>query len=84
MVAPAKTRISFQNRRIFAAVNRVGKSHLNIHIVTTSPLVSPRIQRVEILSAQCTVNHIRISDERELDNELAAWLQRGYDWGISH
>lgn len=84
LVAPAKTRIGFQNRRIFAAVNQVGKSHLYIHIITTSPIKSSRIQRVEILSPVCTVNHIRISDEQELDNELMACLQRGYEWGISH
>lgn len=83
MVAPAKTRIGFQNCRIFAAVNRVGESHLYIHIVTSAPIESARVRRVEYPSPDCAVNHLRISNEQELDSELVAWLQRGIRWGKS-
>jgi hypothetical protein len=83
LVAPAKTRIGFQNRRIFAAVNRIGETHLDIHIVTASPIHSHRVRRIEQLSPSCSLNHLRVRREGELDCELAEWLRRGYEWGRS-
>ncbi len=83
LVAPAKTRIGFQNRRIFAAVNRIGEHYLDIHIVTASPIHSERIRRIEQLSPECSVNHLRVKHEQELDAEQTEWLRRGYEWGNS-
>ena len=51
-IAPAKTRIGFQNRRIFAAVNRIGRQHLAIHIVTSRPIESQRVYRIEALPGE--------------------------------
>ena len=58
LVAPAKTRIGFQNRRIFAAVHGIGENHLDVHIVTASPIHSEKIRKIERLSPECSVNHI--------------------------
>ena len=83
LVAPAKTRIRFQNRRVFAAVNRIGDNHLDIHIVTALPIHSERIRRIEQLSPATSVNHLRVNNEQDLDGELTEWLRRGYQWGDS-
>ena len=80
-VTAAKTRIGFQNRRIFACVNRIAASHIDAHIVTSAPIASKRIRRVEVLDDHCFVNHLRIASERELDEQLARWLRRGVAWG---
>jgi hypothetical protein len=82
-IAPAKTRIGFQNCRIFAAVNRAADWHLDIHIVTFTPIQSERVRRVEQLTPDCAVNHIRIGGVQDLDEELAGWLRQGYEWGAS-
>ena len=81
VVAPAKTRIGFQRRRIFAAVNRIAAGHIDVHIVTSRPIDSPRVRRIDALAPDCYVNHLRITSTQELDAELAAWLKQGYAWG---
>ena len=80
-IAPAKTRIGFQNRRIFAAVNRLGKRHLDVHIVTSQPIKSQRVRRLEALDQTCCVNHLRIQLLEDLDEEFLGWLRQGYEWG---
>ncbi len=80
-IAPAKTRIGFQNRRIFAAVNCIGRQHLAIHIVTSRPIESQRVDRIEALDHACYVNHLRILSPENLDGELLGWLKLGYAWG---
>jgi hypothetical protein len=59
----------------------MGENHLEIHIVTVSPIRSERIRRVEQLSSECSVNHLRVKSERDLDGELREWLRLGYEWG---
>lgn len=83
VVAPAKTRIGFQNRRIFAAVNRARKNHLDVHFVTSSLIHSQRIRRVEQLSPECSVSRLRLKDEQDLYDELTEWVRRGVGWGGS-
>jgi hypothetical protein len=80
-IAPAKTRIGFQNRRIFAAVNHIGQQHLDVHIVTSRPIENQRVRRLEVLDQACYVNHLRIQSQEELDDELLNWLRQGYKWG---
>jgi hypothetical protein len=80
VVAPAKTRIGFQRRRIFAAVNRIAAEHIDVHIVTARPIDSPRVRRIDALAPDCCVNHLRIASIQELDTEIAAWLALGYIW----
>lgn len=80
-IAPAKTRIGFQNRRIFAAANHIGQHHLDVHIVTSRPIESQRVRRLEAVDQACYVNHLRIQSQGELDDELLSWLRQGYNWG---
>src|SRR5215831_13930185 len=49
-LAPAKTRIGFQVRMIFAAVNKLTDDGLEAHIVLTRRLKSPRFKRIEELT----------------------------------
>jgi hypothetical protein len=81
VVAPARTRIGFQRRRIFAAVNRITAEHIDVHIVTAGPIDNPRVRRIDALAPDCYVNHLRITSIQELDAELSAWLKQGYAWG---
>ena len=49
-IAPAKARIGFQHRHIFAVVNRAADRHPDIHIVPFTPIQSERVRRIEILT----------------------------------
>jgi hypothetical protein len=47
IVAPAKTRVGFQVRMIFAAVNKLGEHGLTAHVVLARRLEHPRFIKVE-------------------------------------
>jgi hypothetical protein len=81
LIAPAKTRIGFQARMIFAAVNRLDDRGLTAHVVLTRRLKSPRFLRIETMTQKCYVHHFRIESLNELDAELKDWLREAYEVG---
>ena len=80
-IAPAKTRIGFQVRMIFAAVNKLSDRGLEAHVVLTRRLDSPRFKRIETLTPKCHVHHFRVESLSELDEEVRAWLREAYEVG---
>jgi len=80
-LAPAKTRIGFQARLIFAAVNRLTDESLDAHVVLSRRLESPRFRRIETLSPTSHVHHFRLSSRLELGDEVRAWLGEAYSVG---
>ena len=79
--APAKTRVGFQVRMIFAAVNKLGEKGLDAHIVLARRLDSPRFRRIEMMTPKCYVHHFRIHSLNELDREVENWLREAYRVG---
>ena len=77
-VAPAKTRIGFQVRMIFAAVNRLSDRGLQAHVVLTRHLASPRFRRIEELTPKCYVHHFTIKSLEDFDEEVQTWLREAY------
>ena len=77
-IAPAKTRIGFQVRMIFAAVNKLSERALDAHVVLTRRLESPRFKKIEMMTPKCYVHHFRIESVSELDNEVENWLREAY------
>jgi hypothetical protein len=80
-IAPAKTRIGFQVRMIFAAVNKLGDHGLDAHVVLARRLESPRFRRIETLTPRCQLHHFRIESLSELDEEVQGWLREAYRVG---
>ena len=80
-IAPAKTRVGFQVRMIFAAVNKLSDRGLDAHVVLTRRLESPRFKKIEMMSPKCYVHHFRIESVNELDNEVESWLREAYQVG---
>jgi len=80
-IAPAKTRIGFQVRMIFAAVNKLGNHGLEAHVVLTRRLDGPRFRRIETMTPTCHVHHFRIESPSELDDEVKTWLREAYQVG---
>ena len=80
-IAPAKTRIGFQVRMIFAAVNKLTDRGLQAHVVLTRRLPSPRFKRIEKMSPKCYVHHFSVESVAEMDDEVRAWLREAYEVG---
>jgi hypothetical protein len=77
-LAPAKTRIGFQVRMIFAAVNKLNDQGLEAHVVLARRLNSPRFKRIDTMSTKCYVHHFKIASVNEIDEEVREWLREAY------
>lgn len=75
--APARTRIGFQVRMIFAAVWLRGPI-MHGHVVLARRIEHPRFSSIDSISPGNHVHHFRISLLPELDDEVAAWLREAY------
>jgi hypothetical protein len=80
-IAPAKTRIGFQVRMIFAAVNKLSDRGLEAHVVLSRRLDSPRFRRIETMTPKCFVHHFKIESLSEMDDEVKRWLCEAYQVG---
>jgi len=80
-VAPAKTRIGFQVRMIFAAVNKLSESGLQAHVVLARKLRSRRFKRIDTMTPKCYVHHFKVESLSELDEEVERWLCEAYRVG---
>lgn len=81
LIAPAKTRIGFQVRMIFAAVNKLSDQGLEAHVVLTRRVESPRFKRIDTMTSRCYVHHFRIESLSDLDEEVKSWLREAYQVG---
>jgi hypothetical protein len=73
--------LSLGEVEIAPAKTRIGRQHLAIHIVTSGPIESQRVNKIEAIDQACHVNHLRILSPEDLDGELLGWLKLGYAWG---
>ncbi len=80
-LAPGTTRVGFQVRMIFAAVDRLGAGTLDAHVVLARRLEHPRFRRIESISPRNHVHYFRIRSVAELDDEVAGWLREAYAVG---
>ncbi len=80
LVAPAKTRIGFQSRMIFAAVCPK-RERLDGHVVLKRRVDHPRFTKIEVPAKNCYVHHFSISKPDEIDADLKAWLSEAFQAG---
>jgi hypothetical protein len=79
-VLPEKTRIAFQVRMSFIAV-QVRRDYLIGHFVLARRLDHPRFTRVETFSPRNHLHAFRLNSLAELDHEFAAWVREAYAVG---
>jgi hypothetical protein len=82
IVAPAKTRVGFQVRMIFAAVNRLSDKSLTAHVILSRRLEHPRFKKIDTLSPTTHVHHFQVNNVQELDDEVRGWLRESYKVGV--
>jgi len=81
VAAPAKTRVGFQVRMIFASVNRLNDDGLAAHVVFARRLENPRFTRIESFSPRNHVHNFVIHDVDEIDDEVKGWLREAHAVG---
>ena len=79
-VLPEKTRIAFQVRMSFIAV-QVRRNYLIGHFVFARRGDSSRFQRVETFSPRNHLHAFRLDSLAQLDDEFAAWVREAYAVG---
>jgi hypothetical protein len=76
-----------ENKRTSLHVTR-GRAFLGVHprtngllinIVTTAPLLSPRVRRSEQVSARRCHNEVLLCSADEFDAELTGWIKQAYE-----
>jgi hypothetical protein len=78
-VAPAKTRVAFMGRVRFAGVSAVSDRGMTIAFGLPRRLRHPRIRKIEEYGGGWYGHWMRITDTKELDDELLGWLRESYD-----
>jgi hypothetical protein len=81
IAAPAKTRVGFQVRMIFASVNRLNDDGLFAHVVLARRFEHPRFTKIESISTRNHVHHFVIHNAKEIDDEVRSWLCEAYSVG---
>jgi Domain of unknown function (DUF5655) len=79
-VLPEKTRIAFQVRMSFIAV-QVRRNHLIGHFVFARRVEHPRFTRVETFSPRNHLHAFRLDSLADLDDEFAEWIREAYAVG---
>src|SRR5690349_13050507 len=79
-VLPEKTRIAFQVRMSFIAV-QVRRNYLIGHFVFARRVEHRRFTRVETFSPRNHLHAFRVDSLAELDDEFAAWIREAYAVG---
>jgi hypothetical protein len=81
VLAPAKTRMGFQRRRIFAAINGVGKDHIRGHLVMNGEHPNPKFTSITRVCATDIIHNFRIESEGFFDDEFRELLSIAYEYG---
>ena len=79
-VNATKSRITFQARMRFAAVERPRRTHLNAHFVLTRRIESDRL-RVEFIAPRYYVHRLVLRVPEDIDAEVCWWLAEAYAVG---
>ena len=79
-VLPEKTRIAFQVRMSFIAV-QVRRDYLIGHFVFARRIENPRFLRVETFSPRNHLHGFRINSLTDLDDEFVGWIREAYAVG---
>lgn len=77
-VAPAKTRIAFMGRVRFAGITRLSEQGMTCSFSLPALLNSPRFVKVVEIVPGWWVHQVRITESKQLDEELQRWLGDSY------
>ena len=79
--APVKTRIGFQVRTTFAAINRIGPDYIEGHLCLARHCKGSPFYKIECFSPRLHVHHFKIRKAGDFDREFQAILREAYIGG---
>lgn len=77
-IEPKKTSIHLGNRFGFAGVY-ARKDYINLEVHLNYKLTNDRVAKVEQASANRFHHTIKLTNPKEIDKELLAWLKKAYE-----
>jgi hypothetical protein len=77
-ISPAKTRIAFLGRVRFAGITRLTEDGMECAFALPKPVKSSRFKKVEEVVPGWWVHRVHITEVKQLDAELQAWLRESY------
>lgn len=80
-VAPTKSGINLLSRTSLGSLT-LHRDYIDLSLVLTRRLESPRVRSVLQLSPKSFVHKVRVGSRAELDSELAQWLEESYQVGL--
>ena len=79
---PVKTRVALYTKMRFASINKLGKDHLDGHIVLTeSKHDKPLFFKIENLKNRFYIHHFRIYTPEDITKDLKKIFSMAYDVG---
>ncbi len=81
VLAPAKKRMGFQTRRIFGAIDTLGKDHISGHLVLNGEFPGPKFTRVTRVCDTDVAHHFRIESVDYFDEVFREKLELAYKYG---
>ncbi|UCG52451.1 MAG: hypothetical protein JSW58_02560 [Candidatus Latescibacterota bacterium] len=76
--SPAKTRVAFQRRMRFAAINRIGRDFVNGHLILKKQRKSTKFYHIE----QGVIHHFKITRPEDIDDEFREFLREAHSVGM--
>ena len=77
-VGPAKTRIAFLGEVRFANIIKLNEKEMICTFALPKPVRSRRVMKVEEVVPNWWVHYLRITDVRQLDDQVQAWIRDSY------
>lgn len=79
---PVKTRVALLTKMRFASINKLGKDHLQVHLVLTEHHEEPALfYRVENLLDRFFVHNFRLYTKDDIDATLKKYMKLAYKIG---
>lgn len=82
-LVPYWNRMAFMVRVRFAGAKPANK-WLDVDFWLTRRIESPRFRKVETLTPYTHIYTVRVSNQADVDDELAGWLREAYEVGCQH
>jgi hypothetical protein len=77
-VAPAQSRIAFLGQVRFAGITGISENGMTCSFSLPYALRSERFAKVEEVAPGWWVHRLRITESRQLDQQLQGWLRQSY------
>lgn len=80
-IAPKKGYVSLRRKKQFAIVQPSTKTRMDLGIILKDEKPTARLEEAGSWNSMCS-HRVRLTDEKEVDAELLAWLKQAYEAAV--